>query len=115
MSFGSDGKGGSIDQTPTPKVVYFEGMLSASGVFTEVGYKRGDLTEEQYELLKVACNPILDGVIPKAAFWLRPTVDICMERIKKRGREIEDGIQRDYIKALRFISTSIAKCSLLSR
>jgi hypothetical protein len=89
-----------IIHPPEPKVVYFEGMLSASGVFTEVGYQRGDLSQDQYHILKIACNPVLDGVIPKAAFWLRPTVDTCMERIKKRGREIEDGIQRDYIKAL---------------
>lgn len=81
-------------------IVYFEGMLSASGVFTEVGHQRGDLSQEQYDRLKIACNPILDGVIPKAAFWLRPTVDTCMQRIKKRGREIEDGIQRDFITAL---------------
>ncbi|EFC49262.1 DNK domain-containing protein [Naegleria gruberi] len=82
--------------------IFFEGILSSSGVFTVMEYNKGMIREEDYVDLCKNYDALQKGVTGHMAFYLKPTnnVDVCLERIKVRRREFESVIEKPYLKTI---------------
>ncbi|KAF0972336.1 hypothetical protein FDP41_009239 [Naegleria fowleri] len=82
--------------------IFFEGILSSSGVFTVMEYNKGMIAEEDYLDLCANYDALKRGVTGHMAFYLKPknNVDVCHERIKARKREFEGGIEKSYLKLI---------------
>ncbi|KAG2389206.1 hypothetical protein C9374_014606 [Naegleria lovaniensis] len=82
--------------------IFFEGILSSSGVFTVMEYNKGMIAEEDYLDLCENYDALKRGVTGHMAFYLKPknNIDICHERIKARKREFEGGIEKSYLKLI---------------
>lgn len=78
--------------------VFFEGILSAHNVFSNVNHKRGDISDEHKEILDAKYDVVKNGFMPHAVFWLNPKkVATLQDRIRDRNRSFESGIGDDYL------------------
>lgn len=75
----------------------FEGVY----VFVTNNYKRGDLSERDYEnYMELFSHMKRMMQLPDLMIYLRKTVPSLIAQIQKRGREYEKGMQIDYLKDL---------------
>lgn len=75
----------------------FEGVY----VFVTNNYKRGDLSERDYESYMELFGHMKRMMqLPDLMIYLRKTVPSLIAQIQKRGREYEKGMQIDYLKDL---------------
>ncbi|MBP3587153.1 MAG: deoxynucleoside kinase [Paludibacteraceae bacterium] len=75
----------------------FEGVY----VFVTNNYKRGDLSERDYEnYMELFGHMKRMMQLPDLMIYLRKTVPSLIAQIQKRGREYEKGMQIDYLKDL---------------
>lgn len=101
--------GGSNDT----RAIFFEGILSSNGVFAPLSLQNNELSEEQLDDLNAHYDMFALGVRPMCIFYLcQESVQVCYERIRKRGRQMEcsiteeylDGISKNYEKYLSSVS-----------
>ena len=75
----------------------FEGVY----VFVTNNYKRGDLSERDYEnYMELFGHMKRMMQLPDLMIYLRKTVPSLIAQIQKRGRDYEKGMQIDYLKDL---------------
>ena len=67
-------------------------------IFSKISVENGYMSKEEYTLLKDLHDKIAWS--PNIIIYLRASPDVCMERITKRGRDCESGIDPHYIKML---------------
>jgi len=90
-------------QPSTPNYnIFFEGILSSSGVFTVMEYNKGMISESDYQDLCQNYDALERGVTGHVAFYLKPNnnIDTCLQRIKARNREFENSIEKNYLKMI---------------
>ena len=82
----------------THQFIFVERSMESSLVFAQNAFKRGYLTlqelnviEELYERLKWT---------PDYRFYLDTPVDVCFQRIHKRGRPCEKNITKEYLQEI---------------
>lgn len=66
-------------------------------IFAKLLYDEGNMEEEEYLLYRDLLTNMLDHVeAPKLMIYLKIDTDSAIERIKKRGRDYEQIVERDY-------------------
>lgn len=86
---------------PSECKIFFEGLLSSSGVFTPMEYDKGLIDERDYLDLCQNYDAINKGVHGHVVFYLKPNnIDTCINRIKARNRTFESTISESYIKTI---------------
>jgi deoxyadenosine/deoxycytidine kinase len=70
-------------------------------VFGKAQKVLGHMSEEEFRAYQRSYNLLTEHIDqPDLVVYLRASTDVLLERIKKRGRESERGISRDYIELL---------------
>jgi len=71
------------------------------GVFIPGMYEEGYLTKNEFEMLNSIYYDYIDQVIPKPTqfVYLKCQSDVLVDRIKKRGREFEQGCNEKYLES----------------
>jgi deoxyadenosine/deoxycytidine kinase len=85
--------------------IYFEGIMSNSGVFTEKEHDEGMIQDGHYTKLR-ALNVIEKGVIPRIVFFLNPGFKVCKTRLLAREDENGSCISTDYLESIDIYYTS---------
>ncbi|KAL9656347.1 hypothetical protein ABK040_005113 [Willaertia magna] len=83
--------------------IFFEGILSSSGVFTMMEYHKGMIEENHFNELLQNYDALNHGIQAHFVFYLKPknNIDVCHDRILERNRSTESSaIQKDYLKAI---------------
>lgn len=66
-------------------------------IFAKMLYEKGDMEKDEFILYRDLLNNMLDHVeAPKFMIYLKIDTDSAIERIKKRGRDYEQIVERDY-------------------
>lgn len=66
-------------------------------IFAKMLYEKGDMEKDEFILYRDLLNNMLDHVeAPKLMIYLKIDTDSAIERIKKRGRDYEQIVERDY-------------------
>ena len=66
-------------------------------IFAKLLWQGGDMEGEEYELYKELLSNMLEHIeAPKLMIYLRAGVDDVVEKIKKRGRDYEQIVEREY-------------------
>ena len=66
-------------------------------IFAKLLYEEGNMEEDEYLLYRDLLTNMLDHVeAPKLMIYLKIDTDSAIERIKKRGREYEQIVEKDY-------------------
>jgi deoxyadenosine/deoxycytidine kinase len=92
-------------------VVCWEGVLSVVPVFTKLDCDNGVITQNQMEILELLYQQLkLPSVLDfKLVVLLQPSIEVIMERIKKRGRVCEKSIDIDRINKIKTQYKNLAK------
>lgn len=70
-------------------------------IFTRALRQLGNMTERDYAAYKHVFDLVVDGLpAPDLLIYLWAPVDVLMQRINKRGREMESGITAEYLSLL---------------
>lgn len=89
------------DADPGPEtIVFIERSPQSSMIFVKNGVKQGFLDNEEANVIKNIYNVL--HWTPDKVFYLNTDLDVCYERMKKRGRECEKNVSKEY---LQFIQT----------
>lgn len=85
-------------------VISERSMESAYHVFTRMNYKNRNLTTLEYSILQILYEQLkrdLDAkVCEKKLIYLKTSPTVCLDRLKKRGREGEENISLEYLNNL---------------
>ncbi|WP_455714206.1 deoxynucleoside kinase [Anaerosporobacter sp.] len=66
-------------------------------IFAKLLYEEGDMEKDEFILYQDLLTNMLDHVeAPKLMIYLKIDTDTAIERIKKRGRDYEQIVERDY-------------------
>lgn len=66
-------------------------------IFAKMLYEKGDMEKDEFVLYRDLLTNMLDHVeAPKLMIYLKIDTDSAIERIKKRGRDYEQIVERDY-------------------
>lgn len=66
-------------------------------IFAKMLYEKGDMEKDEFILYRDLLTNMLDHVeAPKLMIYLKIDTDSAIERIKKRGRDYEQIVERDY-------------------
>lgn len=74
--------------------------LASRHVFSQLLYNDGLMNHHEWETFK-EYHAVL-GWKPDVIFYVDTPTDVCMERVRKRGRESESAIDIQYLKRLEF-------------
>lgn len=77
--------------------IFFEGILSNSGVFAPMAHLKGELTKEHYLGLVEEFDLFKKGIIPKFIFYLKPGASVCKSRLYVREDSAADKIPLEYL------------------
>lgn len=70
-------------------------------IFARVLHHMNNLNERDYQAYRSVFNLVVDGLPrPDLLLYLKAPVPVLMERIRRRGREMESGITADYLTLL---------------
>ncbi|MCA9948161.1 MAG: deoxynucleoside kinase [Anaerolineales bacterium] len=70
-------------------------------IFARVLHHMGNLNERDYEAYRTVYNLVVENLPrPDLLLYLKAPVPLLMERIQRRGREMETGITADYLSLL---------------
>jgi deoxyadenosine/deoxycytidine kinase len=70
-------------------------------IFARALHHLGNLTERDYKAYRAVFELVVEAMPqPDLLLYLRAPVEILMERIRRRGREMERGITADYLRLL---------------
>lgn len=70
-------------------------------IFSRALRQLGNMNERDYNAYKRIFERVVDGLpAPDLLIYLWAPVDVLLQRIKSRGREIESGISHDYLSLL---------------
>lgn len=100
-------------------IVVIEGILSSHSVFAKNDYLDKCLTDNEFSELKKKYSAEGCNIRPDLVILLRPTVQECSNRIKKRNRNNgESGIKREYLESIdkrytELINSDNIKCPIL--
>lgn len=77
-------------------------FLTDFHVFAQLGFKKGYISAIEMQVYKKWYEFILDLVSPDygGTIYLRATPEVCLDRVKKRGRAGEEGIDLNYLTEL---------------
>lgn len=84
------------DKNNDKNVVFIERSPQSSMIFAKNGVKHGFIDNEEYNVIKNIYD-ILHWK-PDKVFFLNTDIDICFERMQKRGRDCEKNVTKDYLK-----------------
>lgn len=83
------------DQAGKPTVM--DRSIYGDMIFAKLLYQAGDMDKEEYELYRELLINMLDHVNPpKLMIYLKIDTDSAIERIRKRGRDYEQIVEREY-------------------
>jgi deoxyadenosine/deoxycytidine kinase len=70
-------------------------------IFARALHHLGNLNERDYKSYRAVFDLVSDGLPqPDLLLYLRAPVEVLMERIRRRGRDMERGITADYLRLL---------------
>lgn len=87
-------------QNHSSPIVFIERSPQSSMIFVKNGVNQGFLDNEEANVIKNIYNALYWK--PDKVFYLNTDVDVCYERMKKRGRDCEKNVTKEYLK---FIQT----------
>jgi deoxyadenosine/deoxycytidine kinase len=67
-------------------------------VFGEIMYREGNLDAAEYEIYSEVCGAVIRECPLKAIIYLKCSPELCLERIRQRGRKGEEGISLEYLR-----------------
>lgn len=75
--------------------------IYGDAIFAKMLYKSGDMTSEEFAIYEELLENMIDHIEePKLMIYLEVSVDEAMRRIKKRGRDFEQKVEREYWESL---------------
>lgn len=77
------------------KIVFIERSPQSSMIFVKNGITQGFLDNEEAKVIKNIYDVL--HWKPDKVFYLNTDVDVCYERMKKRGRECEKNVSKEYL------------------
>lgn len=87
--------------TNKPTILISErGVLTDRYVFASMLREKGWLNQLEWNLYLLWFNYFQDVVTSKGVVYIRTEPEVCKERIARRGREGEEGIDMDYLNDL---------------
>jgi deoxyadenosine/deoxycytidine kinase len=86
--------------TGAKPVVVERSPMACRHVFGQLLYNDGILPPAAWELFKDYCDEL--GWVPDAFVYVDTPVDMCMRRVKARGRSCEQGLSEEYLKRIEF-------------
>lgn len=90
---------GKMRANDTAKVSLYERSPIANRfVFTQLQFENKHMTNLELRLFNELFSQ--QAWVPDVIIYIQTDPDVCMERIKKRGRKCEVGVQREYIHAV---------------
>lgn len=76
-------------------IVFIERSPQSSMIFVKNGVKQGFLDNEEANVIKNIYDVL--HWKPDKVFYLNTDLDVCFERMKKRGRECEKNVTKEYL------------------
>lgn len=76
-------------------IVFIERSPQSSMIFVKNGVKQGFLDNEEANVIKNIYDVL--HWTPDKVFYLNTDLDVCFERMKKRGRECEKNVTKEYL------------------
>jgi deoxyadenosine/deoxycytidine kinase len=85
--------------TDCPQVVLERSIFCDRYVFVENFYRTGVMTQTEYQLYRGLWDFLVSSYCdqPDLILYLRTPAEVCLERIRDRGRVEESGITLDYL------------------
>ena len=75
--------------------------IYGDAIFAKMLCKSGDMTSEEFAIYEELLENMIDHIKePKLMIYLEVSVDEAMRRIKKRGRDFEQKVEREYWESL---------------
>ena len=75
--------------------------IYGDAIFAKMLCKSGDMTSEEFTIYEELLENMIDHIKePKLMIYLEVSVDEAMRRIKKRGRDFEQKVEREYWESL---------------
>lgn len=84
--------------SPSSATLYERSPISCRNVFTEIGFKNGNMNSLEMETFDAIYERI--AWVPDAVIYLRLSPEECMSRIIERGRQSEQIVSMAYLKQL---------------
>ena len=83
---------------PYHSIIFMERAPSSSKLFADISREKGYITEKEYNVYAGCYKKLVRA--PDIKLFIDTDVDICLERIKRRGRECERDVDHAYLKRL---------------
>jgi len=61
-------------------------------------YREGNLDVAEYAIYSEVCQAVINQCPLKAIIYLKCSPELCLQRIRQRGRKGEEGISLDYLR-----------------
>ena len=75
--------------------------IYGDAIFAKMLCKSGDMTNEEFAIYEELLENMVGHIkVPKLMIYLEVSVDEAMRRIKKRGRDFEQTVEREYWESL---------------
>lgn len=85
-------------QTEGQSVIHDRTCYEDAEIFAANLHGRGQMTERDFETYSAIARQLFLGIEPPSLLvYLRRSVDSCLNQIKKRGRDFEKKMPRDYM------------------
>jgi len=91
-----------LELAHTPQSVILDRSIYEDAyIFARALHSMGNLTERDYLSYRRLFDLVMNGLpAPDLLIYLKAPVDVLMDRIRRRGRDIESGITSDYLELL---------------
>jgi len=92
-----------INRLPASSIKVMDRSVYADKIcFARTAYELGNMTELEWEMYNKLFDWVADFFMPRpdGIIYLKASAEICLDRIKKRGRDEEEGISFSYLKNL---------------
>lgn len=89
-----------LAQSPGPAIAD-RSIYEDAYIFARVLHHMNNLNERDYQAYRSVFNLVVDGLPrPDLLLYLKAPVPVLLQRIRRRGREMESGITADYLTLL---------------
>lgn len=84
-----------------PSVILDRSIYEDYHIFTRALHQLGNMSDRDYAAYERVYQLVVDGLpAPDLLIYLKAPVKVLMDRIKKRGREMESSVSADYLSLL---------------